>query len=252
MDAHLHALGSSLELLAALVTPLEDNQLKDSGYPTEWSVADVVSHIGSGAVISLRRLEDSIAGTTTPDDFAPSVWDEWNAKPPRSQAVDALAAERDLLRRMAGLTPEERSRFQMTMGPMVLDAMDFFAMRLNEHALHTWDIAVALDPSATIPAESTALVVDNLGLVAGFSAQPTGHSRTITVTTTEPERSFTITLGPESVAFGRSEAPASPDLTMPAEALVRLVYGRLDPAHTPDFTGDSGLLDELRRVFRGI
>ena len=36
---------------------------------------------------------------------------------------------------------------------------------------------------------------------------------------------------------------------LPAEAFSRLVYGRLDPDHTPAFTGDAALLDTLRRVF---
>jgi hypothetical protein len=41
-----------------------------------------------------------------------------------------------------------------------------------------------------------------------------------------------------------------PDLVLPAEALIRLVYGRLDPEHTPPVGGTADL-DELRRVFPG-
>ncbi len=52
-----------------------------------------------------------------------------------------------------------------------------------------------------------------------------------------------------------SSTPASgsgePDLVLPAEALCRLVYGRLDPDHTPAFTGDGKALDALRQVFPG-
>ncbi len=43
----------------------------------------------------------------------------------------------------------------------------------------------------------------------------------------------------------------SPDLVLPAEAWSRLLYGRLDPDHTPEFTGDAALLDTLRAVFPG-
>ena len=32
-----------------------------------------------------------------PDDFAPKVWDEWNAKSPRAQADDSLAVDHRLL-----------------------------------------------------------------------------------------------------------------------------------------------------------
>ena len=38
---------------------------------------------------------------------------------------------------------------------------------------------------------------------------------------------------------------------MPAEAFIRLVYGRLDPAHTPAVDGDAALLDQLRATFPG-
>jgi hypothetical protein len=41
------------------------------------------------------------------------------------------------------------------------------------------------------------------------------------------------------------------DLALPAEAFIRLVYGRLDPDHTPTFRGDAGALDRLRAVFPG-
>ena len=44
-----------------------------------------------------------------PDDFAPSVWDEWNAKSPREKAVDAVAADADALARLEALTADERS-----------------------------------------------------------------------------------------------------------------------------------------------
>jgi hypothetical protein len=45
-------------------------------------------------------------------------------------------------------------------------------------------------------------------------------------------------------------ASGEPDLEIPAEGLIRLVYGRLDPDHTPPI-GGSADLDALRRVFPG-
>jgi hypothetical protein len=38
---------------------------------------------------------------------------------------------------------------------------------------------------------------------------------------------------------------------LPAEAYCRLVYGRLDPEHTPALTGDDALLDTVRSVLPG-
>jgi hypothetical protein len=61
---------------------------------------------------------------------------------------------------------------------------------------------------------------------------------------------FAIDLAPESVTFGRTRTAAPADITLPAEAFARLVYGRLDPEHTPP--GEQGaVLDVLRAVFPG-
>ena len=42
-----------------------------------------------------------------------------------------------------------------------------------------------------------------------------------------------------------------PELALPAEAFIRLVYGRLDPAHTPPVETRRADLDGLRQVFPG-
>jgi hypothetical protein len=40
---------------------------------------------------------------------------------------------------------------------------------------------------------------------------------------------------------------------MPAESLLRLAYGRLDPAHTPpEVSGDTEALEKLRVIFPGF
>ncbi len=50
-----------------------------------------------------------------------------------------------------------------------------------------------------------------------------------------------------------AEADGSlPHLRLPAEALVRLVYGRLDPAHPPPVETSQVDLDELRQIFPGF
>jgi uncharacterized protein (TIGR03083 family) len=251
MDAHLHALRASASRLAALVTPLDDAALGAASYATDWTISDVVSHLGSGAVIMHRRLEDGLAGTAMPDDFAPTVWAEWNSMPPRARVDECIASNIALLDRLDALGPDERSAFRSPMGPLEFDITAFVTMRVNEHALHTWDIAVALDPAATLLDDAAALTVDNLELIARFTAKPSGRQATIFVTTTAPDRAFTIGLEPDVVSFAPTTAAAQTTLTLPAESFTRLVYGRLDPDHTPEFAGDPAVLDELRGVFPG-
>ena len=248
---HLRALEASADHLRAIIGPLDDAALEQRAYPTEWTIADVLSHLGSGAVIQQRALDDAVAGRPTPSDAAQPVWDEWNAKSPRAQAADGLRADQAMIDRIASLTEAEASAVHISMGPLDLDLTAFVALRLNEHAFHTWDIAVALDPRATIPADAAELLVDNLDLISRFTARPTGDVRTITVRTTEPERTITIELGTDAATVTAGPSSADPDLVLPAEAYSRLVYGRLDPDHTPPFEGDPGALDVLRRVFPG-
>jgi uncharacterized protein (TIGR03083 family) len=229
---------------------MTETDLTRPAYPAAWTIAQVLSHLGSGAVITQRRLDDAFAGRATPDDFAPSVWDAWNAKGPAAQRDDALTADAALIAQIDTATAEQGRTFTFALGPMTLDFEQFIGLRLNEHALHTWDIEVVENPTASIPHNATSLVIDNLELIARFTARPTGDTMTVTVATTDPARAFAIELAPEAVTFTPTAAPTTADLELPGEAFIRLVYGRLDPAHTPP--GPQGTtLETLRHVFPG-
>ena len=243
--AQLEVLSSSVDRLAALVHSLTPEQLRQRAYPSEWKVADVLSHLGSGAVITRGRLEGEVD--------MQAVWNEWNAKDPDAQAADALAADAALQLRLAALTPEEQEQLRFAMGPMELDLATFLGMRISEHALHTWDVAVTFDQAATVPSDAASLVVDNLAMMAPFAGKPTGTDRVFTVRTTEPTRQFELALRPDSVTLVPSESAGdAPDLELSADGLIRLVYGRLDPDHTPTVRGSATDLDELRRAFPGF
>jgi len=253
----LDLLRASSERLHALVTPLSDDELSGPSYDDDWTIADVLSHIGSGAIIMQRRLDDALAGRPVPDDFAPGVWDVWNAKSPRAKADDGLAADRALIARLGAVTDDERAGLVVPFGPFELDMDRFVGLRVNEHVFHTWDVEVAGDPAAVLPPDGAAHVVDNLAMIARFTAKPTGSDRVIAVRTTGPARAFTVTLTPDAAALtpvdGEAGGSGEPDLALTSEAFARLVYGRLDPDHTPaGVTGQPGTLDELRRVFPGL
>jgi uncharacterized protein (TIGR03083 family) len=251
MDSPLPALRSSVERLQRLCRGLDDAQLQKQSYDRDWSIAAVLSHIGSGAVIMRRRLQDTLAGVESPDDFAPSVWDEWNAKAPRAQADDALVADEELLAALEAVRDTDRARLEFAMGPLTLDFDHFAALRLNEHAFHTWDIEIVFDDDARLPPDATAIVVDHLGLIARFTGRPTGEVRDVVLLTTDPRRELAVRLAADTVELVPGRGGGEPDLVLPAEAVCRLVYGRLDPVHTPAFTGDAAVLGTLRAVFPG-
>lgn len=243
----LEALAGSVDRLRALVEPLDEGDLTTQAYPTEWTVAQVLSHIGSGAVILGGRLADARSGVATDDGFAPSVWAEWDAKTPTAQAADALTADAAMLAALRAVPEDEQGSLQVSLGPMALPLAVFAGLRLNEHALHSWDVAVTFDPAAGVAPEATEVVIDNLAMIAGFAGKPVGDRR-IAVVTTGPERRFTLVSTDESVQLEEA-GDGDADVTLPAEALIRLVYGRLDPDHAPIATTPA--LDTLRAAFPG-
>ena len=242
MSDELSALQSSVARLRRIVDGLEPGQVRQSAYPSEWTVADVLSHIGSGAVIMRREPDGS---------FNQALWDEWNAKVPEDQAAEALVADAGMLVALDEASEEQRRGFALSMGPMSLDFDGFVGLRLGEHVLHTWDIEVVVDPDATLPDGAAGVIIDRVGVIAGFAGRAQGDDATISVSTTGPERHLAVVLSPDSVRLVPSEPGPEPDLALPAEAFIRLVYGRLDPDHAPaGIEGPS--LDRLRQVFPGF
>ena len=172
---------------------LDAETIRGPAYPSEWTIADVLSHLGSSAVIFAARFDAAVAGREFDGDQQ-AIWDEWNAKSPDAQVADALAADRALLDRIDALPDAARPDFRFAMGPMEFDFDGFIGLRLNESVLHTWDVAVALDPQATLLAETVPFVVDRVGLIARFTGQPSDIG-TVRVRTDDPRRDLMLELG---------------------------------------------------------
>jgi uncharacterized protein (TIGR03083 family) len=249
MDDPLPALHVSVDRLTRLVGQLDDAQLMAPSYCPGWTVADVLSHLGSGGVIQQRHLADALAGTATPEGLNQAVWDEWNAKTPRAQADDSLKIDGTLLAALHALSAEDRARPAITFGPVTLTVDQAIGMRLNEHTLHTWDVEVVFDKAAVLPPAETSVVVDNLGMIARFVARPTGDVRDVHVHTTGPDRDFTVHLSADAAVL-EAGGTADADVVMPAESFCRLVYGRLNPDHTPAGVEGAELI-LLRLAFPG-
>jgi uncharacterized protein (TIGR03083 family) len=249
----IEALRHSHDTLQAVAGPLDADQLRQQSYDTEWSIAQVLSHIGSQSEIFGLFLDAGLSGQDPPgpEAFGP-IWESWNGKSPQDQAADALRADEALIERLESLDDDERKRFRLSVFGMDLDTAGFARMRLGEHAVHTWDVAVALDPAATLAPDAVGLLVDTLGQLAARAGKPGGTQRRLHVSTSSPVRHFTLETG-EKVTLTPSEyTEGLPELALPAEALIRLVYGRLDPAHTPPVETRRADLDGLRQVFPGF
>ena len=273
MNNQLHALQQSVSRLRSIVDSLQPSQLSSPAYPTEWTIADTLSHIGSGAVITRSAIEAAASGTPVVDGFNQSVWDEWNAKSPADQAADTLVSDQALLDRIAELSDDQQASMQFSIGPMSLDFSSYLAMRLAEHALHTWDVEVTVDAAATLSADAAGVILDLLPMIARFAAKPDGSERNLVIRTAEPSGGFILTTTVDGVSLAssdnRADGPTAVDTDtdtgtdtdtdtgtgtgteIAAEAFVRLVYGRLDPANTPT-SADTAEIASLRPLFPGF
>ena len=256
--AWIAVLRASHDRLAGLVAPLTPEQLRARSYCTDWSIAQVLSHVGSGAEIGLLMLPGALGEgePVGPDAFGP-VWDTWNAKSPDAQAADGLAADEQQVERLEHLTDAELAKISLPFFGMDLDAVGLVRLRLGEHAMHTWDVAVAADPAAVVSADAVTLLIDNVPqFLAPRLGKPQEDPLRLRIRTTGPERDYLLVAADTVTMTDASGDPAAEgvnEVRMPAEALLRLAYGRLDPAHTPaEVEADPADLNRLRAVFPGF
>jgi uncharacterized protein (TIGR03083 family) len=249
-----HALRHSHQRLTELAGRLGPDDRRVPSYDAGWSVAQVFSHLGSGAEIMGLLLTAGLGQGPVPgpDDFGP-IWERWNARSPDDQVTEALVSDQQLVDRFGQLSDAERAAFAVTFFAMDIDIDRLEAMRLAEHAVHTWDVAVTFDPAATVAPDAVAELVDGLGELVARAGRPSGAG-VVRVRTTEPDREYSLVLADGASLERGAVGEADGELDGPAEAWLRLVYGRLDPAHTPAGVSGSGAgdLDVLRSVFPGF
>jgi len=253
VDSSIADLRAIHDRLADAVVGLSADQLTTPSGAEDWKVADVLSHLGSGAEISRYPLL-AAAGAGEEAPANQEVWDRWNAMSPADQATGFLESNERLVAAYEALTPEQRDSIQIDLGfmPQPVPLATALGMRLNEAALHAWDVEVGLDPAAALSEESADLLLrhfaETMSFLMGFVGKPEGA----------PEArvalgEHSIVIGAEGVRLEPGIGGATAKFDGPLEAGVRLLAGRLKPEYTPagvNVSGDIGL-DDLRRVFPG-
>jgi uncharacterized protein (TIGR03083 family) len=259
-DRTIDADHRTFERLARLVSTLTADQLTRPSGAAEWTVAQVLSHLGSGAEITLDSLRAAQTGADRAADANQAVWARWNAMSPREQADGYLRVGRELDEAYAELDPAQRAELRVPMGllPQPADVELFAGMRLNEAALHAWDVEVAVDPAATLPADVAAVLVDQylgpLGFILGVAAKPDQLSDrpvTLTVRATAPDRTLGLRIADQAQLTDEPDR-SDGELELPLGALPRLLTGRLRGSEDADVRTDGPVsLSDLRRVFPG-
>jgi len=249
-------LRNSHERLASLAHAVSEEFLTDQSYCTDWTVAQVLSHLGSGAEISLLMLESALSGEPMDREAFAPIWDTWNAKTPAQQAADCLPADEAHISRLEGLTGAELDSINVDFFGMKLDAAGVVRLRLSEHSVHTWDVAAAIDPEAVVAPDAVALLTGHLPWLAERTGRPGDQPLRVRLRGSNPDLDLLlevtdkVTLAPWQA---EGTGPVDGEIGMSTEGLLRLFYGRLDAGHTPPatVTGAPALLDQLRAVFPG-
>jgi uncharacterized protein (TIGR03083 family) len=249
-----------LERTAVLVAELDDEALAQQSYASEWTIQKVLSHMGSGAEI-FARIFDAAAGrgeAPGPSDF-PEYWAEWDAKSPRETAIAWRESTAALVAQVEGYDDDTLATASLELFGRERGIAQLAGMRLSEDTLHGWDIAVALDDDAELDPAGVKWVVDHLDEMVGYVGKAVTPLRAA-VHTVAPDLALHLEVGEhvtlrllEEEDAGAEDVAQGARLDLPAAAFVRLVYGRMDPAHTPEGVQAEGVdLDTLRATFPGF
>lgn len=253
-DRSIAALRAHHDRLTALVGRLTDEQLAGPSGASQWTIAQVLSHLGSGSEIMLPPVLAAANGTGAGATDNQAVWDRWDAATPRAQADGFVEHDARSVAVLEGLSESQRASMRIDLGflPEPVPLAVALGMRLNEVALHSWDALVGVDRDAEVdPDAATAMFdhfADGVGFLLGFVAEPDQLDRPAVVAI--GDHSLVVD-DAASVRSGTQGATAT--FSGPPGAALRLVGGRLGPEHTPPGVEISGnvSLDDLRAVFPG-
>ncbi|WP_243754509.1 maleylpyruvate isomerase family mycothiol-dependent enzyme [Labedaea rhizosphaerae] len=257
MDRTITALRAEHDVLTGLVGTITDDQLALTSGAEEWTVAQVLSHLGSGAEIGRAPIAQAAGETVTAADNQ-TIWARWDASAPRAQADGFVEHNSRWLDTVEALTPGQLSSLTVDFGflPEPVSLLTALGMRLNEVANHSWDVRVALDPEAGVDTDSAAVLVDllagPLGFMLNWVAKPAELAAPLSVAIPGAARGAGLVIDDAVTVVDHLESPSA-TFNGPLEAFVRLLSGRLKPPFDKGITVDGGVtLDDLRRVFPGF
>jgi uncharacterized protein (TIGR03083 family) len=245
VDRTIAALRAEHDVLVTLIPELD---LSAQSGAADWTLAQVISHLGSGAEIGRASIARA-AGEDVPPADAQAIWARWDAATPIDQAAGYVEHGSRWLETAESVPATASVDMGFLPEPIPLAAA--LGMRLNEVANHVWDVRVALDPSAEVSASSAAVLVEQfagpLAFLLGFSGKADQVAEPVRLAV--PGGGVVIE---DAVSMTPSLTDATATLTGAPGAAVRLLSGRLRAPYDSDVAVTGNVtLDDLRRVFPG-
>ncbi len=261
--------------ISGLVGTLSSEQLALPSACAEWQVQDVVSHLVGGAerqIDSMRRGRAGDAGP--PEGFTPL----------ESSAMSSTNAQRDIQRRQqlaGGLVPafdEFYDRLYQEMDGFnpdgwdipcwhlrrgAMPAADYVELRIQELAIHDWDIRKALEPEPSLHPDSIDPLLSMAPKWLRMCFRP-GEKLDAPILyefDLAPPHETSIVVRVAGDSFEILSAGEAPEdrWTVCAEAptFLLFIYGRLTgqkaiSANEFAISGDSSLLERFESWFKGV
>ena len=253
---------------------LDSNQWELPSACAEWQVRDVVSHLIGGAERQAESMERGRGGDSNP----PAGF-----VPPDPAALSAINAQRDIDRRdqLAGSVLEtfdasydrlqrEFDRFaegswdtlcwHMRRGAMT--AASYVELRIQELAIHDWDIRSAFQPDARLDPDSVPVLLDMSPAWLGMCFRPSAPLPKPLVygfdVGPEESRKYRMSVTGDAFEMVPGGAPqADLSLSATAEQYLLFTYGRLTAAEGISsgkltVQGDASHLDQFEVWFKGL
>ncbi len=199
-DNWISALRQAHDQLADLVRRLDADDLARQSACSDWDVAQALGHLGSGSEIAVATLVAALDGADGPgSDFNQPVWDRWNGLDNAAKAAGFLERGEALVARYEALDAATRAdlRIKLPFFPEPVDVATLVRLRTSEITHHGWDVRVAFDPTATLHPAAVDLMIDHSGdflAYIGKADRLAGRPATLAVETTDPPRSYGLTI----------------------------------------------------------
>ncbi|WP_405592309.1 maleylpyruvate isomerase family mycothiol-dependent enzyme [Streptomyces sp. NBC_01092] len=256
-DRWIGALHDSSRRLRQVVDDLPADRLAGASFAKEWTIGQVLSHLGSGAEICTTLVERGLKGDLrgpVREELAP-VWERWDALSPVEQRAAWREADERHLALLDSVDAAEHTSVRVPYFTGPLDLSAYAGYRLSEQVVHAWDVAVTLDAQAVIAAPDVRLLWGRIDLVAArfrdTGALTSLAPQCVQVEVTDPQQTLLLDIDAELHLYPARPTGATGFLTGPAESVLRLVYGRNRPQDPVTATG-SITLDDLRALFPGF
>jgi uncharacterized protein (TIGR03083 family) len=216
-----------LERLETYLAALDAGGWIEQSYAADWRVHAAAAHLASSKEIftgSFAEWQEGAPPVTQAQ--RQRVWDKFNALAPGEVLAEFRASVHAYLDRLAAFPAEAGAReIDFAMGKRSIQSM--LGLWLNETVLHSWDIYVARDRSAVLPADVVEIVLPVLLELRTFRMPAALAGKRVRLSTPEDGWQRLIDFTGEKPVV-RLEAEPEPELAFeaPAEELCRLLAGR--------------------------